>query len=241
MDNMEFIENYFNGINDDAQKKEFEKKIMEDPSFAEDVAFYISTQQVLRESIYEEKKIHFKEIYNRQKTTKTKSPVRYLWKYVAAASVIIAVVLITWLSFNKKSLQQLADNYINQNFKTIGVSMGDKDSLQSAFDLFNANKMEQALNIFEQLSKNNPQNTEAIKYAGVVYLRLGNYDKAVQDFTILANDTSLYSNPGKFYEAITLLKRNKTGDKDSAEELLNEVVKQNLEGKADAEDILKKL
>ena len=70
--------------------------------------------------------------------------------------------------------------------------------------------------------------------------RLNNYDKALEYFTILEADTGLYSNPGKFYKAITLLKRNKDGDKDAAKLLLEQVRDENLEGKKEAEEWLKK-
>ena len=92
----------------------------------------------------------------------------------------------------------------------------------------------------KSLAKNNPTNSEAKKYAGIVSLRLNNYDKALEYFTMLATDTGLYSNPGKFYKAITLLKRNKDGDKEAAKLLLEEVRDENLEGKNEAEEWLEK-
>jgi short subunit fatty acids transporter len=242
MENLEFIENYFNGINDDAQTQLFEKKIMEDASFAEEVAFYISANETIKQQLQEEKKQRFREIYDQQKVISINQPVRNMWKYMAAASVIVAVVLITWfVSGNKNSPQQLADKYIQQNFQTLSVTMGNPDSVQAGLNLFNSKKLTEALSIFETIAKNNPANSDAKKYAGIVSLRLNNYDKALEYFTMLATDTSLYSNPGKFYEAVTLLKRNKDGDKETAKLLLQQVRDENLEGKSEAEEWLKKL
>ncbi len=241
MENLEFIENYFKGINDDVQKQQFEKKILEDAAFAEEVAFYISANGVIQQNIQEEKKQRFREIYNQQKVISIKQPVRNMWKYMAAASIIVAVILITWfLSGNKNSPQQLADKYIQQNFQTLGVTMGNTDSLQTGLNLFNSKKLTEALNMFESIAKNNPANSGAKKYAGIVSLRLNNYDKALKYFTMLEADTGLYSNPGKFYKAITLLKRNKEGDKEAAKLLLQEVRDGNLEGKSEAVEWLEK-
>ena len=241
MENLEFIENYFKGINDDVQKQQFEKKIMEDASFAEEVAFYISANETIKQQLQEEKKQRFREIYDQQKVISIKQPVRNMWKYMAAASVIVAVILVTWfLSGNKNSSQQLADKYIQQNFQTLGVTMGTQDSLQSGLNLFNSKKLAEALTMFETLAKNNPANSDAKKYAGIVSLRLNNYDKALEYFTMLEADTGLYSNPGKFYKAITLLKRNKDGDKEAAKLLLQQVRDENLEGKSEAEEWLEK-
>jgi tetratricopeptide (TPR) repeat protein len=242
MENLELIENYFKGINGDAQKYQFEKRILEDASFAEEVAFYISANGAIQQQFREEKKQRFREIYNEQKVISIKQPVRNMWRYMAAASVFIALVLITWfLTVSKKSTQQLADIYIQQHFQTLSVTMGNQDSLQAGLNLFNSNKLTEALTIFETLIKNNPKNSEAKKYAGIVSLRLNNYNKALEYFTILEADSGLYSNPGKFYKAITLLKRNKDGDKGAAKLLLKEVRDQNLEGKNEAVEWLEKL
>ncbi|MEO7765910.1 MAG: hypothetical protein ABIS01_00745, partial [Ferruginibacter sp.] len=100
-----------------------------------------------------------------------------------------------------------------------------------------------ALEIFESLSKND-SNYTAKKYAGIAALRTENYDKALQFFTRLEGDTELNNNPGKFYKAITLLKRNKVGDNAAAKVLLKEVSDQpgqELEGKEEAARLLKKL
>ena len=242
MENLEFIENYFKGINDGEQKIEFEKKIMEDASFAEEVAFYISTNGLLKQQADEEKKQRFREIYEQQKVIPISQPLRKLWKYMAAASLIIAVILVTWFLWgNKKSPQQLADAYVQQNFQRLPVTMGTHDSLQTGLDLFNSKKLTEALTLFERLIKNNPSNSDAKKYAGIVSLRLNDYDKALQYFTMLEADTGLYSNPSKFYKAITLLRRNKAGDKDAARLLLLQVRDKNLEGKNEATEWLKKI
>ena len=126
MENLEFIENYFKGTNDDVQKILFEKKIIEDPSFAEEVAFYISANGMMQQQVQEEKKQRFREIYNEQKVISIKRPVRNVWKYMAAASVIIAALVIAWLfTGNKNSPPQLAEKYIQQNFKNLSVTMGN--------------------------------------------------------------------------------------------------------------------
>ena len=78
------------------------------------------------------------------------------------------------------------------------------------------------------------------KYIGIVYLRLGKYDKALDYFQQLWNIKGLYFNPGLFYQAITLLKRNQTGDFDHAKKLLEQVDQFNLAGSEEARKWLKK-
>ena len=72
------------------------------------------------------------------------------------------------------------------------------------------------------------------KYIGIVYLRLGQYDKSLDYFQQLWSIKGLYVNPGLFYQAITLLKRNQVGDEDLAKKLLEQVDEYNLAGSDEA-------
>jgi tetratricopeptide (TPR) repeat protein len=241
MDNMEYIESYFKGGHTAEQKLQFENKILNDAAFAEEVAFYISASGAIKQELYDEKQQRFRDLYADHKVVSMKPRVRALWKYMAAASVIVTALLITWfVSVNNSSPHQLADKYVQQNFKILNVTMGNGDSLQTGISLFNAGKLNEALSVFETLENNDALNSEATKYAGIVSLRLGNYDKASEYFSLLEADTGLYSNPGKFYKAITLLERNKGDDKEQAKQILQQVVDKDLEGKNEAEKWLKK-
>ncbi len=243
MEEMEYIEDYFNSQPTEAEKQQFAQRISNDISFAEKVAFYISANGAIKEQLEQEKKQQFREIYQQRKVLQvTKSPVRKIWRYLAAASVVAAVMLITWLiTGDQNSAEQLADQYIEQQFKTLSVTMGTQDSLQNGLNLFNSGKFKEAQQLFETFLKNNPANSTAKKYAGVASLRLSDYEKALTYFSLLASDSSLYSNSGKFLEALTLLKRNKTGDQASAKILLEQVIATDLEGKQKAMEWIKKL
>ncbi|HKO81806.1 MAG TPA: hypothetical protein VJU78_15480, partial [Chitinophagaceae bacterium] len=76
-------------------------------------------------------------------------------------------------------------------------------------------------------------------YAGIVSLRLEQYDKAVNYFSKIEN-IKLHANPGKFYHALVLIKRSQPGDMETAKQLLKQVVENDLEGKEEAEKWLKK-
>ncbi len=240
MDNIEYIEIYFNGNNTEEQKLQFENKILNDPGFADEVAFYISAKRAMKQELYEEKKQSFREMYESQKVVDMKPRVRSLWKYMAAASIIIAGFLLTWFfSLNSSSPHQMADKYVLKNFQVLNLTMGNGDSLQTGISLFNSGNLNEALTVFETIENNNASNIEAAKYAGIASLRLNNYDKALKYFSMLVVDTNLYSNPGTFYKAITLLERNEESDKKQAKQLLQEVVDKDLEGKNEAQKWLK--
>jgi len=225
-------------------RKEFEKKLAEDKEFAEEVAFYLSAKDVIGEEALIEKKERFKKLYEDYKKANAAKPqksiVRKLWPYLAAAA-IIAGVIIGRNMFLQPSTEQIADNYIKDNFQTLSVTMSAKrDSLQTGIGLFNEGKRTEALQQFESMIKNDSSSFEAIKYAGIVSLQLQDYDKAIDYFTRLGN-YQLYANPGKFYLSITLLKRHHPGDTQQAKLLLQQVLQNDLEGKETAKLLLDKL
>ena len=107
--------------------------------------------------------------------------------------------------------------------------MGEKDSMQEGLRLYNDGQYNSALQQFESMIQRDTANYLLKNYIGIVYLKLGNYEKALQYFKQFENDT-LYSNPSVFNQALTLLKRNLPGDKEKARELLQQVRDNDLEG-----------
>lgn len=243
MDNLEYIEAYFNRELTLEDKKVFEDKIISDPAFAEEVSFYLSAKKAAAAELMGERE-QFKEVYAKYKEDyalrQQPGLVRKLWPWAAVAAVLAGVVFGLSIWFNPVSPTELADAYISKNLQTLSVTMSSReDSLQTGLRIYNEGRLEAALKHFETMALNDTTFIEAKKYAGIVSLRLGQYDKAINYFSQLEN-IRLYANPGKFYHALTLMKRNLPGDTDTAKQLLQQVVENDLEGKKDAEEWLKK-
>jgi len=244
MQDLEYIDDYFKGILPKEETGRFEQRILREPSFAEAVSFYCMTAQAAKEQLAPAKKQRFRELYRQYiPATATSKPslVRRLWPYMAAAAVM-AAILVGWYVWMKPvSPQQMADTYIKKELSSFGVSMGGRqDSLQNGLQLYNEGKDNEALQQFENMLKANATDATALRYAGIVSLRLGRYDKALQYFRQLEQYPGLYSNPGKFYYALTLMKRNGPGDKDQARQLLQQVAQSSdLDGRQQAQQWLK--
>ncbi|MDH7461264.1 hypothetical protein QEG73_08235 [Chitinophagaceae bacterium 26-R-25] len=241
MNNLEYIEDYFKGTPTPDEKKSFDERIQNDASFAEDVAFYLSGQQAAADMANDERRERFRQLNFNQRASQPAKVIsmRRAVIYAAACLFLVAVVM-SWLFFKPVSTEKLANQYIDSQLTTLSVSMGAHDNMQEALDQFNAGKLEESLKTFESIYKNDNTKDLAERYAGIAALRLQQYDKAISYFEDLSTK-NLYSNPGKFYLALTLMKRNQAQDKERAHILLKEVVDQNLEGKDIAEQWLKKM
>ena len=183
---------------------------------------YIKAKYGFKQLQNEQRKSEFKKI-RAKSTYTTNRPVYWL----AAASVIITSVL-GWWYLSKPNIEQFADAYVKENFALISSTMAsDKDKMQEAIGYFNDGKLGEANAIFDSLSKQN--NADALKYAGITYLRQENYTKAIERFETLEKQ-SLKSNTGTFYHALALLKRKQSNDIDEAKKLLEKVKNEKLEG-----------
>jgi tetratricopeptide (TPR) repeat protein len=235
--NQDYIEQFLKGELSPEQIRDIDNRIVNDPEFASEMAFHISSIQALRTEANQQFKQRFRTIYSQR--TKV---VRPAWTYAAAAAVLVCVFVGAFYFISKPSATELADNYINANLSSLGVTMNSgADSMQTAIALYNDGKFPEAQNHFESIVRRAPENYKAIEYCGIVSLRLENYDKALQYFDSLSNATQLYANPGRFYYSLTLLKRNRPGDVKSAKSILQQIVNTQGTNHRAANELLKQL
>jgi tetratricopeptide (TPR) repeat protein len=239
-----YIEDYFENRLDPEGKLLFESKCIHDESFARDVAFYIAQRKAVKSELLRQKIEAWAEGEKKDGKRGQPAPVRRWttrsWVLTGtAATVLLAIALYSTLY--APSPRRLAGDYIEKKYSQLSLTMnGSPDSLQQGIAAYNHEDYTQALALFEGLCKSHPEQTDALHYAGVVYLRTKTYDKALERFQQLARVRGLLSNPGSFLAAVTLLRRDAPGDKRRAEELLTEVVRQQTEGASYAADWLKR-
>jgi tetratricopeptide (TPR) repeat protein len=226
IDELVLIESFFNNELDEQQRRAFEERCASDKAFAEVVASYVKMKYGFKQLHRNERKAAFEKI--RQEQTMAPVATSRARIYWIAASIAVFLSVLAWLYLSKPDLTESADNYVKDNFMILSTTMSsDKDVFKQAIELFNKGELSKASVMFDSLADYN--NPEALKYAGISYMRLQNYPLALEYFETLRNQ-NLQSNPGAFYQAITLLKRNSKGDLAAAKKLLETVRNQKLEG-----------
>ncbi|HXB30662.1 MAG TPA: tetratricopeptide repeat protein [Puia sp.] len=250
MDNTDYIESYFTKELLPDQSREFEKRIESDPVFADEVAFYLSALTVSKELAHDEKKEHFKTLYEENsirsqipvRNISAKHPFRKLIYYIAAAALVAGIIFGTYTFTNTVSAQELARNYETEELQKLGVTMGGSPDInQEGLNLYNDGKYAEALSYFETIIRSDSANSTAKQNAGLSALRLKRYDEALNWFKKLETYNKLYSNPAIFYQALTLMDRNQPGDDTQAKQLLEQIVQNNLDKKEVAEKWLKRI
>lgn len=245
MNDVAVIESYLTGQMADTERVAFEASLRTDAELADTLAFYVMARQTAKVAANTGRRAEWDARRRAMAAEPQALPIRRLgqWLYpLAAAACLVLALSIGWYFVNKPSAPELADAYINQNLTTLSVTMdGRADSLQRGIQDYNSGKMADAEATFGAILQREPTNADALKFAGLVSLRRGKYDQAIDRFHRLSQRTDLFDNPGLFYEALALLKRNRPADKNQARTLLTTVITSNLSGKADAEKLLENL
>ncbi len=243
MNELDTIESYLTGQMAEADQLAFEASLRTDPVLAETLTFYVMAQHTAKNQAAAHRRAEWE---SRRRTEGIQPlPTRRIgqWVYgVAAAACLVLALGVGWYFLNRPSATELADAYVNQNFTTLSVTMdGRADSLQTGIRAYNQGRLADADALFGAILQREPANADALKFAAIVSLRRGNYDQAINQFHQLSQRADLYANPGVLYEAIARLKRNQPLDKQTAKELLTNVISKNLDGRDEASKLLERL
>ena len=243
-DTWEYIENYFTLALSSEERKDFEVRIEQDASFAQEVAFYLTARSAAREVLIEENQSAFADTDLVATKIVKPAPVRRMmlrkWLPYATAACLILIVALYFI-FQSPAPSQLAANYIHDNYNHLSLSMdASRDSIQLGMAAYNNKQYTVALSYFEGITTSHPDNSNAKKFTGLSYLQLKDYDNALEQFKSLSAMNGLFSNEGDFLQAVTLLQRNAPNDKEQAKILLQKVVSNSEDGSDKAKEWLKR-
>lgn len=253
----EKIEDYLNGKMDNEEKALFEKALASDKELASVFNVYRTIESDMQANENERFDLNknalkqsleaLNEKYFESEQDESLQPVKtfnlYRFLTTIAASVMVVLVAYFIVSQVVQSPQNLARRYIGAHLMELQGQQLDasQDSLEIGIQAYNNEDYEKALICFQDVYKRNPGITEAKKNIGLVYLATKQYDKAIVEFDQLIAMPELYTNPGRFLKALTLMRRNKKGDKEEARQLLEQVVREKSEGYEEAQEWLKKV
>ena len=232
------IDKYFNNELSPIERQDFEKRLPTDSELANAVAFYGNARAAAQQVANDTRKSEFEVLRKRLSNRPIYRINSLLWISGITASLILLMGF-WWFSYTSiPDSEVFVDTYVQEHFENLPVKMdAQNDSLQMGLRLFNERKFSNAQTIFEDILRRKNNDSEAVKYAGITAFRLQNYNKAVMLFQALSQQKELFSNPGKFYEALALMKHQPMNKKE-IEKLLKEVIDNNLEGNKEARKIL---
>ena len=138
---------------------------------------------------------------------------------LAAAS--ISILLIAFLFYGNKSNDEIFESYYQRYPNIISPTERSENNIdkENAYQFYDQGDFKNAALAFEKESN---KNVAAYFYLGMSYIEISNFDAAINTLNIVINgNDERFINPAKWYKALSLLK---TGNKNLANEVLNNLL-----------------
>ncbi len=205
------IEDYLNGILNEAEKNQFELELKNNQELATEYNLQMKVEKSLKNSKLIEFRSIIEDAHGKVSKTNKKPIVRSLFvKYAAAASIIVIIGFSLFYSLNtgKYTSKEVFAAYY-EPFPAIGEprSFGDNNEntnnnilYNEAINDYNNNKFSEAISKFTELIKNDEKNMAAHLYLGISYIGVKKYDSAMKSFKyIIKQEDVYYYQPAKWY------------------------------------------
>lgn len=230
----ERIERYLESTLTASEKQDFERALHTNPSLSDDLAFYIKAKLALQESELSRKHQEWSSLESAGK----KGMVEPNWLMIAAMLILVLGLLLFFNPF-RQSPEDRARRYVSEDLKILPLQLSSTtDTLQLALARYNQGNYDDAIRMAVLVLQKNQSDAEALEVIGLASLQKKDYEKALYYFHRISIQKTLYSNPGRFYEALTYLNRDAKSDQARAIELLRDIVRNDEAGKAKALKIL---
>ncbi len=253
------IEKYISGELQGRELSDFEEKLKTDTNFAEELAIYkdlessmcLEAQKRQKQKDVEATFSDLGSLYFEEEKTKSIVPTnnqsvpkqggqirKTILGITSIAAVLFFVFLLRGFLQTPSTPQDLYSDYAIHNPIEI-TQMGDANNkiLIEAAQTFNQKKYAESLPKFNTYLAKESDDSEIILYRGIAYLETDNLTKAIDDFRLISEGNSVYTNDALWYWGLTCLKQGKTR---KALYLFSQIP-QNNQRYQDVQDILRKL
>lgn len=204
------IEDYLNGKLDQNQVALFEKRLNDDPAFAE--AFQLEKSMNIflvkennKNQLLPQLESLGEKHFQTAKVKSLQSNRRWLYSGLAVAASI-ALLIFALNGFFQKSLYEQYANH--QALNLIEKSEASPNAAQAQNE-FNANDFQSAYKSLDLYLNQHPEDTKAFLAKGITALETGQYEEALSIFNQIHSENSALKTNGTWYLALTYLKQDK--------------------------------
>ncbi|MEM6685095.1 MAG: tetratricopeptide repeat protein [Bacteroidota bacterium] len=180
-------------------------------------------------------------IQSQANTTTPQKTKRTYFYIISSAVAVAAVMTLFYFSFMQSiTAVEAFETYHNWNALPSFVKKGTvEDTRAKAQELFEAEKYQEALTLFNKNAQQTVYDPTLQLYIGVCHLELENYTAALETFDALLNSNTLDNHKAYWYKALTYLKQN---DAENAKKILQTLVEDSDNYNYEkAKELLKKL
>lgn len=205
------FENYVSGSLTEKEETDFEKKLQNDSTFKNDFIAYKKVYLFLKHKFEnEEKRNQFKRnlevISNKCVSTSKRKKTNILY-YGAVASVLLLIGM-----FLFKNNTPNYNDFVKYNTIDLVVRSNHNHLFLKAEKAYNHKKFNEAVLYFDEILKQDSNNTEICLHKGFSLIELDKFKKAEQVLAPISKGTSIYKSKATWYLALNSLKQKKYTD-----------------------------
>jgi FimV-like protein len=217
---LQLFDSYARGTLAEAEKKNFEAKLVSDPEFKKEFEEYLHIVNGICEYEKEQIKAHMKDASHRQ--LEAHSTWRSMRGVAAAAAVILILVIPGYVIFRMTtSTSRLAkEYYIEDPGLPVVMGASTHSLLDQAMIEYKDKEFNKALEKLNMLLGSKPGNDTLNYYAGLCSYEINQNDNAISFFSKVGDPASAFYFQAKYNLALALIKK---GDQETACKALQEV------------------
>ena len=205
------IESFLDGTMSGEEKAEFEKRIAADQNLASEVALHRRVNQAIKEDDIHQFRLKIRNIFQSDKNESKNLQIRMtrFIKIPMAAAIVILIGLSFWQIFLNKSPNKIYSMFYNPYQTDISTRSGEQlsDKVQLSYLLYQEGDYEASLEILKNYLVKNFNNQTAHFYFGMNALELQQYDLAIKELEMVAEDPSTpFSLHAQWYLVMIYLK-----------------------------------
>ena len=206
------VDRYLSGEMDDSEKILFEKEVINNKvlqkeleleedinrilSMDDMIDFRIKVAEVIREARAKQKRIKVITLSRRQVI------------FAAAAAVVLIFLTVSALLLlpQRSTSEKLFAMYYDSD-KPIRVTRSGDDNLVEALRCYQQKNYGDAIELFDEILVTDPDNAAVRFYAGISYIEISQYEKAIESFQYIINENDhLYIEPSQWHLGLCYIK-----------------------------------
>lgn len=212
------FEKYLNNDLSEVDKQQFDKRVSDDPEFAETFQIYkeiyagLAAKENRRAGEMELQKSleNLSDEFFDSQPSERSAKVVSIKRYYLLAAASVTIILGTLFFFNRENSKPLYSQYAEYEMLAL-AERGDEDSLNVlAEDFFNDGEYEMAVEILQKLTEQDPENRKIKLYLGIALTEIDHFDHAASLLTEIRNSESVFQDKATWYLALNYLKQTKT-------------------------------
>ena len=214
MKKVKIIENYLDGSLSPDERLEFEKMLVSEKNFSEEIKFHKEVNDAIRdEKLNEFRQLVHEMIHAKTKTTSIFNSFSVkLIKFHVAASIILLLAFSLWKLLSIEPPEKIFSDFYNPYPTDISTrSIGKtNDNLQLSCLLYEEGDYNKSFNLLQGYISENPENLTASFFIGLNAIALAKYDIAIKELKKTEADAiTPFAVHARWYLALTYLKTNR--------------------------------